>query len=148
MLAVPAAAEHHFREAVALISSARPFDRPRVHLAYGEHLRRNGRRMEAREQLRAALDGFDEIGAQHWAERTRRELQATGETARRRTPDAITQLTPQELQIARLVAEGLTNKEVAAQLFLSPRTIDAHLRAVFAKLGITSRRELPALGLR
>lgn len=75
--------------------------------------------------------------------RARQELAASGETARRRTPDAITQLTPQELQIARLVTTGLTNKEVAAQLYLSPRTIDAHLRSVFAKLGITSRRHLP-----
>ena len=95
--------------------------------------------------MRSAIDGFARVDAKRWAERARVELRATGETARRRTPDAVTQLTPQELQIARLVAEGLTNKDVATQLYLSPRTVDAHLRGVFAKLGITSRRELPTV---
>jgi DNA-binding CsgD family transcriptional regulator len=135
-------ATEHYAEALRLVTDARPFDRPRIHLLAGEHLRRQGRRTEAREHLRAAISGFEEVGAEPWAERARIELRATGETARRRTPDALTQLTPQELHIARLVAQGLTNKEVAAELFLSPRTIDAHLRGVFAKLGITSRREL------
>ena len=138
-------ADGHYEDAMALIESARPFDRPRIVLLHGEHLRRLGRRLDAREHLRAAIHGFEDIGAERWAERARQELQATGETARRRSPDAITQLTPQELQIARLVAQGLTNKEVAAQLYLSPRTIDAHLRAVFAKLGVTSRRALPTV---
>jgi DNA-binding CsgD family transcriptional regulator len=131
--------------ALALAADARPFDRPRIELLAGEHLRRLGRRQDAREPLRSAISGFDRIGAVAWADRARRELQATGESVRPRSPDAIMQLTPQELQIARLVGEGLTNKEVAAQLYLSPRTIDAHLRGVFAKLGITSRRELRAL---
>ena len=141
----PASADEHFQAAAAHIASARPFDRPRVELLHGEHLRRSGRRREAREHLRAAVDGFDAIGAVPWSDRARRELVATGEASRRRSPDTATQLTPQELQIARLVGSGLTNKEVAAQLYLSPRTIDAHLRGVFAKLGITSRRELRAL---
>jgi len=145
LLAPRASASGEFEAALELIESARPFDRPRILLLFGEHLRRLGQRIEAREHLRAAVDGFDDIGAERWADRARQELQATGETARRRSPDAITQLTPQELQIARLVREGLTNKEVAAQLYLSPRTIDAHLRSVFAKLGITSRRELPTV---
>ena len=120
----------------------RPFDRPRIRLLCGEHLRRLGRRVDARENLRAALDGFEEIGAEPWAERTRGELRASGETARRRGPDVASTLTPQERQIAAMVGQGLTNKEVAAQLYLSPRTIDAHMRNVFAKLGISSRREL------
>jgi DNA-binding CsgD family transcriptional regulator len=138
-------ADRLYAEAGAHLAIARPFDRARVQLLHGEHLRRRGDRQAAREQLRAALDGFDVLGAEPWAERARRELQATGETARRRSPDAVTTLTPQELQIARLVADGLTNKEVAAQLYLSPRTIDAHLRGVFAKLGIASRRDLRSL---
>jgi DNA-binding CsgD family transcriptional regulator len=138
-------AEEHFEAAVALLDEARPFDRPRIELLAGEHLRRAGRRLAAREHLRAAVQGFDDLSAGRWADRAREELQATGETARRRTPDAITQLTPQEHQIARLVAQGMTNREVAAQLYLSPRTVDAHLRGVFAKLGITSRRELPGV---
>jgi DNA-binding NarL/FixJ family response regulator len=87
------------------------------------------------------------MGASPWAERARAELRASGETARKRDPSTIDRLTPQELQIARLVAEGLSNKEVAAQLFLSPRTIDYHLRNVFAKLGITSRTHLARLPL-
>ena len=89
-----------------------------------------------------ALDSFELLGAGAWAERARIELRASGETARKRTPSAIDQLTPQELQITRLVAEGATNKEVAARLFLSPRTVDYHLRKVFTKLGISSRSEL------
>jgi ATP/maltotriose-dependent transcriptional regulator MalT len=145
LLAPRTEATVHFATALDLIDSARPFDRPRIRLLHGEHLRRLGRRVEAREHLRAAIEGFDDIGAASWADRAGQELQATGETARRRSPDAITQLTPQELQIARLVGQGLTNKEVAAQLYLSPRTIDAHRRAVFAKLGITSRRALPTV---
>ena len=140
-------AEAHFAAAMESIGHARPFDRPRIHLLYGEYLRRQGRRLEAREHLRDALRGFEELTAEPWAERARTELRASGETARKRTPDAVVSLTPQELQIARLVGQGLTNKEVAAQLFLSPRTIDAHLRGVFAKLGITSRRALREIPL-
>jgi len=131
-----------FEEALADDDGTRPFDRARVQLLFGQHLRRLGQRVAARERLRAGLEAFEALGAEPWAERARAELRASGETARRRTPEAATALTPQERQIARLVAQGLTNKEVAAQLYLSPRTIDAHLRGVFAKLGIDSRRAL------
>src|SRR5262249_40551494 len=132
----------HFDEAMERIGDARPFDRPRIQLLYGGHLRRAGGRVEAREHLRAAIEGFDALDAEPWAERARGELRASGETARKRDPGAVAQLTPQELQIARLVAQGFTNKEVAAQLYLSPRTIDAHLRGVCAKLGIRWGRPL------
>jgi DNA-binding CsgD family transcriptional regulator len=118
------------------------FGKARTRLCFGERLRRARRRLEAREELRAALDAFERLGAAPWSERARAELRASGETSRRRDPGTVATLTPQELQIARFVAGGLSNKEVAAQLFLSPRTIDAHLRSVFAKLGITSRMQL------
>jgi DNA-binding CsgD family transcriptional regulator len=126
---------------------ARPFDTARTTLLYGELLRRERRRVDARAQLGAALETFEQLGAEAWARRARAELRASGAAARRRDPSTINQLTPQELQIARFVAEGLSNKEVAAQLFLSPRTIDYHLRNVFAKLGITSRTQLAGLAL-
>src|SRR5262249_4401563 len=125
----------------------RPFDCARSQLLYGEFLRRERRRTDAREQLRAALEIFEQLRAETWAERARVELRATGETARKRDPSTIGDLTPQELQIARLVGEGNSNKEVAAQLFLSPRTVEYHLRKVFVKLGITSRAELIRHGL-
>jgi DNA-binding CsgD family transcriptional regulator len=120
----------------------RPFGRARTLLLLGEHLRRERRRVEARSQLRTATELFERLGATPWEERARAELRATGETARKRAPSTLTQLTPQQLHIVRLVAEGATNKEVAAQLFLSPRTVDHHLRNVFTKLGIASRAEL------
>jgi DNA-binding CsgD family transcriptional regulator len=135
-------ATRHFEEALTTDADARPFDFARIQLLYGEHLRRIRRRMESREPLRAALASFERFGAVHWAERARNELRATGETARKRDPSTVAELTPQELQIARLVASGQSNKEVAGQLFLSPRTVEYHLRKVFAKLGITSRAEL------
>ena len=140
-------ATEHFEEAVRQGARGKPFDLARVQLLYGEHLRRGRSRTEARAQLRAALQTFERFRAEPWAERARAELRATGETARKRDPSTVDQLTAQELHIARLVAEGLTNKEVAAQLFLSPRTIDYHLRNVFAKLGITSRTQLARLRL-
>jgi DNA-binding NarL/FixJ family response regulator len=141
-------AEAEFAAALQLhLESHRPFDRARTQLLLGEYLRRTRRRVESREHLRAALEAFEALGATLWAERARTELRASGETARRRDPSTIDLLTPQELQIARLVAEGLTNKEVAAQLFLSPRTIHYHLRRVFVKLGITSRTQLARLPL-
>lgn len=90
---------------------------------------------------------FEAMGANGWADRARSELRASGETARRRAPSTLAQLTPQQLQVARFVAEGMSNKEVAEQMFLSPRTIDAHLRSVFAKLGVTSRARLARLPL-
>jgi DNA-binding CsgD family transcriptional regulator len=137
----------HFEDALRLAADGLPFDLARVQLLYGEHLRRERRRVDARVQLREALEGFERLRAKPWAERARMELRASGETARRRDASTIDQLTPQELQIARFVAEGLSNKEVAAQLFLSPRTIDYHLRNVFAKLGIKSRTQLARVDL-
>jgi DNA-binding NarL/FixJ family response regulator len=98
--------------------------------------------MQARRHLRAAADLFHTLGTPSWAQRAEAELHATGETARKRSIPALSQLTPQELKIAGLVAEGLTNRDIAAQLFLSPRTIDYHLHKVFSKLGIRSRAEL------
>jgi DNA-binding CsgD family transcriptional regulator len=140
-------AEVHFAEALTLLEQARPFDRARIQFLYGEHLRRKRRRIDARGQLRAAVSAFETLGAEPWAERARAELRATGETARKREASTIDQLTPQELQIARYVADGLSNKEIAAQLFLSPRTIDSHLRNVFSKLSITSRIQLARIPL-
>jgi DNA-binding CsgD family transcriptional regulator len=132
----------HFEAMLALADDARPLDLARMRMHYGEHLRRERHRTAARTQFRAALATFETYRSEPLAERARAELRATGETARKRDPSTIDQLTPQELQIARFVASGLSNKEVAAQLFLSPRTVDAHLRKVFTKLGITSRTQL------
>jgi DNA-binding CsgD family transcriptional regulator len=132
----------HFEDALTLDTGARPFDRARIQLLYGEHLRRSRRRAEARTQLRAALTAFEELRADPWAERVRTELRASGETARKRDSSTLAELTPQEVQVAGFVAQGLSNKEVASRLFLSPRTIDAHLRNVFAKLQVTSRTQL------
>jgi ATP/maltotriose-dependent transcriptional regulator MalT len=142
LLAYGDEASEHFELALGLGGSARPFDLARIHLLYGEHLRRERRRIDSRTQLRAALEAFEQLGAEPWAERARTELRASGETARKRDPSTLSQLTPQELQIARFVAEGLSNKEIAAQLFLSPRTVESHLRKVFSKLSITSRTQL------
>jgi DNA-binding CsgD family transcriptional regulator len=127
--------------------AARPFERARTELALGESLRRARRRVDAREHIGAALHGFETLGARLWAERARVELRASGQTARRREPSTRDQLTAQELQIAGFVAQGLTNREVAAQLFLSPRTIDFHLRNVFRKLNLTSRTQLAGLDI-
>ena len=143
-------AQAHYVEAVERLSRGRVgLHLARAQLVYGEWLRREKRRAEAREQLRAAHDLFTGFGAEAFAERARRELSATGETPRRRTADARIVLTPQEAQIARLAGEGLTNPEIAAELFISPRTVEYHLRKVFGKVGISSRKELrPALGNR
>ncbi len=147
LAAAPEDAEPHFALAIARLDDARPLDRARLQLHYGEHLRRERRRIDARVHLRAAVDGFERLGALPWAERAARELRATGETARRRDVSPLAELTPQELQVARLVGEGATNKAVAAQLFVSPKTVEYHLRKVFAKLGIASRSELFRLDL-
>jgi DNA-binding CsgD family transcriptional regulator len=141
-------AEAHFAAALAHHArSPRRIDRARTELAFGEHLRRARRRVDARGHLRAALEVFEDVGAAPWAERARQELRASGETARRRDDSPVTALTPQELQVARLVADGLPNREVAARLFVSPRTVEFHLRNVFAKAGVTSRAELTRLPL-
>jgi DNA-binding CsgD family transcriptional regulator len=143
--------EPHLAEALRLhrYGSSRPLELARTELAYGEWLRRvRRRRSQARVHLRAALDVFDRLGATPWSQRARLELRASGETARPR-PAAVTleQLTPQELQVARLAAQGGSNRVIAAQLFLSPRTVGYHLHNVFAKLGISSRAELIRLDL-
>jgi DNA-binding NarL/FixJ family response regulator len=114
----------------------------RAQLSYGEWLRRENRRIDARQQLRHAHEAFTSMGATGFAERARHELMATGEKVRKRVDETRDQLTPQEQQIARLAREGLTNPEIGAQLFISPRTVEFHLRKVFAKLGISSRRSL------
>jgi DNA-binding CsgD family transcriptional regulator len=141
-------ADDLFERALTLhATTGRIFDRARTQLAYGEHLRRSRQRVAARDHLRAALEVFQDLRAVPWVERAAQELRASGETARRRDVTTATDLTPQELQVAQLVQEGLTNKEVAAQLFVSPRTVDFHLRNVFAKTGVTSRVELARLAL-
>jgi DNA-binding CsgD family transcriptional regulator len=114
----------------------------RAHLLYGEWLRREHRRLDARRQLRSAYDLFTVIGADAFAERARRELLATGEKVRKREIDTDNQLTPQEEHIVRLARDGRTNPEIGAELFISARTVEWHLRQVFTKLGITSRRDL------
>jgi DNA-binding CsgD family transcriptional regulator len=140
--------EAGLREALDVLpADRRPFEYARTQLLLGEVLRRNRKRREAREYLRAAIAAFEQLGATPWEERARNELRASGETARKRDASTLGDLTPQELQIARLVASGARNREVAAQLFLSPRTIDYHLRKVFMKLGISSRAELAQLEL-
>jgi DNA-binding CsgD family transcriptional regulator len=140
-----ATAEDLYREAIDRLSSTslRP-ELARAHLLYGEWLRHEGRGVDAREQLHAAHDMLTAIGMEAFAERARRELLATGETARKRTTDTRGDLTAQEAQIAQLAREGYSNPEIGAQLFLSARTVEWHLHKVYAKLGISSRKELGA----
>jgi DNA-binding CsgD family transcriptional regulator len=143
LLSTTEAAEDLYQAAIGYLARSR--DRvglARGHLLYGEWLRRDNRRIDAREQLRVAHQLLEEMGAHGFAERARRELLATGETVRRRRPDTERDLTAQELQIAIRARDGRTNTEIGAELFLSPRTVEWHLRKVFGKLGISSRREL------
>jgi len=119
------------------------FDEARTHLLYGEWLRREGRRVDARSHLHTAFDALREMGLEAFAERARVELEATGEKVRKRSPETRFTLTPQEAQIARLASAGQTNPEIGARLFLSPRTVEYHLGKVFMKLGVKSRRQLP-----
>jgi len=136
-------AEPLYREAIERLARTRiAVHLARAHLIYGEWLRRENRRTDARQQLRTAHQMFVTMGAAGFAERTERELLATGERVRNRTTDAPTQLTARETQIARLAGDGLSNPEIAAQLFMSPRTIEYHLHKVFTKLGIGSRNQL------
>jgi ATP/maltotriose-dependent transcriptional regulator MalT len=141
------AAEDLYRESIDRLGRTRlrP-DLARAHLLYGEWLRRENRRVDAREQLRTAHDLLDEMGMEAFAERARRELAATGETARKRTAHATTaagqELTAQEAQVAQLARDGLSNPEIGARLFISSHTVQHHLGHVFTKLGITSRGQL------
>jgi DNA-binding CsgD family transcriptional regulator len=136
-------ADNAYREAIERLRRTHlGWELARAKLLYGEWLRREGRRVDARDQLRTALAAFSVMGAEAYAERARRELAATGATMRTRTVEATTELTPQEGQIARLAVAGRTNVEIGAELFLSPRTVEWHLRKVFAKLGVSSRRHL------
>jgi ATP/maltotriose-dependent transcriptional regulator MalT len=139
------AAESLYREAIDRLSRTqlRP-ELARAHLLYGEWLRRRGQRVHAREQLRTAHDMLATIGMEAFAERARRELLATGEKVRSRTIETRDRLTSQETHIAQLASDGLTNPEIGARLFLSARTVEWHLGKVFAKLGVSSRRELNA----
>jgi DNA-binding CsgD family transcriptional regulator len=136
-------AERMYREAIERLGRTRV--RPelaRAHLLYGEWLRRGRRRVDARTHLRAAYEAFAAMGAQAFMDRAARELRATGETARKRGLETRSELTAQEVQVARLARDGLSNPEIGARLFISPRTVQYHLHKVFAKLDISSRTEL------
>jgi DNA-binding CsgD family transcriptional regulator len=136
-------AEILYRQSIEHLSGTRlRLELARTHLLYGEWLRRERRRLDARRQLRTALEAFTSTGADAFAGRAERELLATGERARKRTVDTLDQLTPQETQISRLAANGDTNREIAAQLFISPSTVEYHLHKAFRKLGVRSRTEL------
>jgi DNA-binding CsgD family transcriptional regulator len=137
------AADALYRESIERLAATRVrVDLARARLLYGEWLRREGRRLDARAQLRTAYEELAGMGVDAFAERARRELLATGETVRKRTVDTAGQLTAQEAHIARLVADGLSNPEIGAALYISPRTVEWHLRKIFSKLGISTRRQL------
>jgi DNA-binding CsgD family transcriptional regulator len=143
LLASAADADLLYREAIERLERSQiAVHLARTHLIYGEWLRREGRRLDARDQLRLAHEMLDEMGVEAFAERARRELLATGATARERTVTTQVDLTPQEAQIARMAAAGQTNPEIGSELFISPRTVEYHLSKVFSKLGLTTRREL------
>ncbi|MCK2215587.1 LuxR C-terminal-related transcriptional regulator [Actinomadura sp. ATCC 31491] len=148
LLAPDEEAGWHWEQAVRSHAEAnRPFERARTDLLYGEWLRRARRRNESRTRLRAALETFERAGSAPWADRARAELRAAGETVSAGAPTAITLLSPQELQVVRLAATGATNRKIAAQLFISPRTVSHHLYRAFPKLGVTTRTELANLDL-
>jgi DNA-binding CsgD family transcriptional regulator len=136
-------ADRLYREAIERLGRTRMgAELARAHLVYGEWLRRENRRTEAREQLRSAYQMLTAMGMEGFADRARGELLATGESVRKRTVDTLTDLTAQEAQIAKLARDGRTNQEIGSQLFISPRTVEWHLGNVFTKLGITSRKDL------
>jgi DNA-binding CsgD family transcriptional regulator len=138
-----AAAEGCYRESIELLGRTRVrVQLARTHLLYGEWLRRENRRADAREQLRTAHEMLEAMGADGFAERARRELLATGETVRKRVRESSSALTAQEAQVARLARDGLSNPEIGARLFISSRTVQYHLGKVFTKLGINSRSQL------
>ncbi len=140
-----AAAEHLYRQAIERLGrTPLKLELARAQLLYGEWLRRQQRRRDARDQLQAACECFDAIGAAAFAERARGELRATGVLARKRTFETREALSPQEALIARLAGGGASNRQIAGQLFISPATVAYHLRKVFTKLGVSSRRELAA----
>ena len=153
LLAEPADAPALFEAALAHHADSdaedggRPYDRARTHLAYGEFLRRSQRRVDARAHLRSALETFEDLRAEPMAARATQELRASGETARKRDPSTQLTLTPMERQVAGLVGQGMSNKEIAAQCWVSPRTVAFHLRNIFTKAGVTSRGELGQLDL-
>jgi ATP/maltotriose-dependent transcriptional regulator MalT len=143
LLSRGAAAERAYREAIDRLGRTRVRgELARAHLLYGEWLRREKQRLGARRQLRIAHRTFTAIGAEAFAQRAAWELRATGETARKRTVETSSELTGQETQIAHLVRDGLSNPEIGARLFISPRTVEWHLTTIFGKLNITSRRQL------
>jgi DNA-binding CsgD family transcriptional regulator len=143
LLTVGDAAEQLYREAIERLDRTRVrVGLARAHLVYGEWLRRENRRVDAREHLHAAHDAFSRMGAEAFADRARRELLATGETVRRRIDETRDVLTPQEAQIARLARDGFSNPDIGTRLFISPRTVQYHLHKVFLKLDITSRNQL------
>ena len=144
----PAEAAQSFEDALGHFALAsRPYDLARARLAYGEFLRRGNRRVDARSHLRSALETFSDLGASPLIARTTQELRASGETARKRDPSTLLDLTPMERKVAQLVSTGMSNKDVAAQCWVSPRTVAFHLRNVFTKLGVSSRTELARLDL-
>jgi DNA-binding CsgD family transcriptional regulator len=142
LLASDEAAEGSFRDALDHDLSAWPFDRARLQLAYGGWLRRHRRQAESRPTLRAAIEAFDALGIVSWGDRAREELRASGETSRRRSAVSWDQLSAQELQIAQMAANGLSNREIGQRLYVSHRTVGSHLYRIFPKLGITSRAQL------
>jgi DNA-binding CsgD family transcriptional regulator len=147
LLAAPGDAPALFESALAHHAhpGGRPYDRARTHLAYGEFLRRSQRRVDSRTHLRSALETFEDLRAEPLAARATQELRASGETARKRDPSTLLKLTPMERQVAELVSQGLSNKDIAARCWVSHRTVAFHLRNIFTKAGVTSRGELAQL---